>query len=467
MKITSYQTEDERAVLTGMIVSDRVLARIFPRLEGERKPFSSKWSNIVAGWCLNYFASYKKAPRKHILSLFRDWAEKAQDEGTVGSVEKYLSTLSEDYERAAKELNVDYLIDRAARHFNSVRLEKLAKSVEADLLRKDSDAALEKINSFRKIRLATTDMVNFFQDKELLMDLFFAEEEDVMIHYPKDLGEFFGPHLCRDGFIAFLAPEKRGKSFWLLDLAWRAAVKDKRRTLFYSVGDMSKKQVARRLYARSTRRPERKGSVRIPVRVGLIKGRTQVKTREETNLEPISMGEVIRAHRQIQMSSARSESLLKYHCTGNGETSVADIEADIAAWILKGWVPDVVVIDYADILAPEAGAAKQDFRHQVNITWQALRRLSQRYHILVVTATQSDTVSYGQELLRRSNFSEDKRKLSHVTGMVGLNQTEEEKRKGIYRLNWIVLREGPSSENRVVHVAGCLAIANPAIVSAW
>jgi hypothetical protein len=127
----------------------------------------------------------------------------------------------------------------------------------------------------------------------------------------------------------------------------------------------------------------------------------------------------------------------------------------------------VVVIDYADILAPEPGATKEDYRHQINVTWQALRRLSQDYHVLVVTATQSDASSYGARILRREHFSEDKRKYAHVTGMVGINQTEEEQGKGIFLLNWILLREGSYSPGRCVHVAGCLAIANPAIVSAW
>jgi hypothetical protein len=154
-------------------------------------------------------------------------------------------------------------------------------------------------------------------------------------------------------------------------------------------------------------------------------------------------------------------------CTSNSTTTVADVRASLDEKIKGGWIPDVVVIDYADILAPEAGAKLQDFRHQTNETWKALRRLSQDYHVLVVTATQSDAASYEARLVTRKNFSEDKRKLSHVTGMVGLNQTEEEKSRGIYRLNWIVLREGVFYEARCVTSAGSLALANPAMLSIW
>jgi hypothetical protein len=96
-----------------------------------------------------------------------------------------------------------------------------------------------------------------------------------------------------------------------------------------------------------------------------------------------------------------------------------------------------------------------------------MRRLSQENHVLVVTATQTDAKSYGVHTLRREHFSEDKRKFSHVTGIVGINQDPQEMELGVFRLNWIALREGSYSESRCCHVAGCLAIANPAIVSAW
>ena len=44
---------------------------------------------------------------------------------------------------------------------------------------------------------------------------------------------------------------------------------------------------------------------------------------------------------------------------------------------------------------------------------------------------------------------------------------EEEKKLGVYRLNWVLLREGYYVESRCVTVAGCLEIANPCMLSAW
>jgi hypothetical protein len=86
---------------------------------------------------------------------------------------------------------------------------------------------------------------------------------------------------------------------------------------------------------------------------------------------------------------------------------------------------------------------------------------------LVVTATQADAQSYVASTLGKSNFSEDKRKLAHATAIAGINQTDDEKQFQIQRLNWIVLREQEFHTFKCLHVAGCLAIAQPAIKSCW
>jgi hypothetical protein len=59
------------------------------------------------------------------------------------------------------------------------------------------------------------------------------------------------------------------------------------------------------------------------------------------------------------------------------------------------------------------------------------------------------------------HFSENKAKMAHVTGMIGLNQTPQEKRDGIMRLNWVVLREYEFDTDRCLFVAQCLPLARP------
>lgn len=156
------------------------------------------------------------------------------------------------------------------------------------------------------------------------------------------------------------------------------------------------------------------------------------------------------------------EPFFKLSVHPNSSVSTHDISAILKKWELyEGFIADVVIIDYADILAPEPGTGHFTTRDQVNSTWKALRRMSQEKHCLVIAPTQADAASYNQPLLDLKNFSEDKRKLSHVTGMLGLNQIPVEREKGIMRLNWIVLREDSFSVDKCLHVGQCLKLGRP------
>ena len=158
-------------------------------------------------------------------------------------------------------------------------------------------------------------------------------------------------------------------------------------------------------------------------------------------------------------------SYLKLSCHPNSTLKVSGIRSILETWAQDEWVPDVIVIDYADIL--DMSHKGLEGRDCINQAWKELRALSQYYHCLVITATQTDAAAFDTGLLRRKNFSEDKRKFSHVTGMMGINQTDDEKEMGLYRFNWLKLRDGVYSETRCVNVANCLALANPMIKSCW
>lgn len=159
------------------------------------------------------------------------------------------------------------------------------------------------------------------------------------------------------------------------------------------------------------------------------------------------------------------DAYLKLSCHFNSTLSVDGIENVLQDWERDGWIPDVIVIDYADILKMEY--PNMEGRDRINETWKRLRALSQRRHCLLVSATQSDASSYDRNILKMGNFTDDRRKIDSVTGMVGINQTEHEKKRGIVRLNWISLRDDDFHPSSCVHVAGCLSIANPAICSCF
>jgi len=465
MKISKRDSTDEKRVLTGLIVDSILLANVADRWNGEL--FNSKWSNLVASWCVDYYKQYATAPKKEIEGLFESWSQRRKDQETVDLVERFLHTLSGEYERLGKESNSKYLIDRAASYFNKVRISKLAEALQGDITDGDVVNAIKRLRKFDEVAMGEGAAIDILQDEQAVRDAF-EKRSEVLVKYPGALEKFFGNSLERDGFISFMGPEKRGKTFWLMDLAWRAMTQ-RRRTAFFAVGDMSQDQMIRRFATRASRRPLDAVKIRYPT--GLIHDPSQDMAEPtfkekiyDTSLEWAFAWDKFKE--VIKRNIKSSDSYLKMSVHPNSSINVSGIRSILAGWERGGWIPDVVVIDYADILAPPSGTG-DDTRNQINATWKGLRSLSQSMHCLVVTATQSDAQSYSADTVRRSHFSEDKRKLAHVTGMCGLSATEPEQELGLMRLNWIVLRESRFTESQCVHVAGCLDIANPALISTF
>jgi hypothetical protein len=462
MLVETHDGTTERRVLVGMIVHKEMLAKVVPKWE-KGGLFSSRWSNLVGNWCVKYYLKYKKAPGRSIEGIFDSWAAgESRDKNTTELVERFLTSLSEEYSaKGLRAINPDFLVDLAGDLFNKVRLTSLAEEIQGEIEAGDIKKAFDRVSKYRQVEMGDGTGVNVLSD-EAAMQSAFNDKKTPLVVYPDALGVFFGDALERDAFVAFMGKEKVGKTWWLLDLAWRAMTQG-RKVAFFEVGDMSQNQVMRRLMVRAARRPWKAQTLRYPTRLDPDDPPT-VTHAEKTYSKPLDYNKAKKALLDLGVKLG-DDSLFKLSTHANSTINVHGVESVLQTWARDSWIPDVIVIDYADILAPINGAAET--RDQINATWKGLRALSQQLHCLVVTATQTDAASYRTETVDRSNFSEDKRKLAHVTAMVGINQNATEKDQGIQRLNWVVLRESEFHEDKCCHVAGCLPIGNPGMFSTF
>jgi len=446
-----------------MIVDITVLGRISSKWQ--RNMFKSRWANIVAKWCVDFYRKYEDVPMNQIENLFQSWASETNDKETINLVEKFLDTLSEEYEDLQAESNSDYIIDMAGKYFNRVRVERLVDIIQGDIDRGKVTEAVNHAVNFNQIEMGVGQGIDILQDTEAIKEAF-REKGETLIQYPGALGTFFKSALERDAFIAFMAPDKVGKSFWLIDMAYRAMLQRKR-VAFFEAGDSSQNQVMRRLMVRVSHRPLYPSTIKYPTEIYIDEdGNGDVEVERRVYKSKLNWREAKKACKKLMRKRIKSkDSYFRLSCHFNSTLSVRGIQDALQNWAREDWVPDVVVIDYADILNMDHPGLEG--RDRTNETWKRLRSLSQMFHCLVVTASQTDANAYKTNVITRSNFSEDKRKLAHVTGMIGINAKEEEKDIGITRLNWVVLRERAFSVNKCTYVAGCLDVANPAIKSTF
>ncbi len=129
----------------------------------------------------------------------------------------------------------------------------------------------------------------------------------------------------------------------------------------------------------------------------------------------------------------------------------------------EGFVPDVIVIDYADILAPED--SRIIGRDRIDDTWKALKNLAATRQCLVIAASQTTRKSHDMDTIGFSEVSEDKRKIAHCDLALTLNQMELEKEWGKVRIGILVHRHKEFRKSRMALVLQQLGIAQPVLDS--
>jgi hypothetical protein len=90
-----------------------------------------------------------------------------------------------------------------------------------------------------------------------------------------------------------------------------------------------------------------------------------------------------------------------------------------------------------------------------------LRGITTEMNNLLVTASQTgrETVG-GKRDADESNIAEAVSKINHVTRMITINRSKEDKRRGIYRMSCQTMRDGQECFDQLV-VCNCLAIGRP------
>lgn len=494
----------ERQMLTGMIVNDAFLRDVRPLWRPEL--LASPTVRLVGGWCIDFFTKYAKAPGLHVRDMLEARRGRMGEEEFAWA-EEYLAGLDAEWKRRDK-FNTAYILDAAEQHVRARAYELLAAKLEAAIDSGKNDDAERALLEFRHPARPASEGFDPLTDQDAIVRAY-SETVQPLFHFGGTMGRLVNAHLIRGGFIGLMGPEKRGKTFMLTEFAIQA-IKARCNVVFLAAGDMNEPQMVRRITGRLVGRPMRPGEWFVPVvdcghaqagscpRGETVSGCAGANDGQRTPQEMLKMfpghmpcvkcrhatnsdweaavwwerktveeeGDWRDAWKSAErMARHKRGRGFKLLCRPAASVSVSDLRSILQVWEdAEGFVPDVIVVDYADILAPENKSVRE-FRHQQNDTWTALRALAQERHCLIVTATQADAASYTKASLGMENFSEDKRKLGHVTGMLALNQTAAERERGLMRLRWVVLREGGAGENQQATLLQWLAACRPVMDS--
>ncbi|NCC56379.1 MAG: hypothetical protein EOM17_02010 [Synergistales bacterium] len=500
----------ERRIITGLITSTEYLLEIEKIWKGQY--IESSAARIIADWCWEYYRKYKTAPGKDMEGIFLQKMKHGIPKDTAEDIQDILEGLSDEWDRG--QFNSAYLLDQTRSYFQSQNLKQFAAQIQDSVETGEIAEADKLARAYQILETPQSTAIDPFSSAARIKAAF-TETSEPLIHFPKALGQFWNSQLARDSFVALMGPEKRGKTFMLIELAMRA-MKSGCNTVFFQAGDMTENQFLRRLCVYLARRSDRErycGSRYIPTvdcwknQTGTCKHSEQESPgfilfpagmdrkevtyeilvsaiqdnpdyqpcrncteiegacflKQEEAVKPLQWKEAYKLARKFNQAHSNRFKLATYP---NETLTTQEVSNLLDSWERsEGFVPDVILIDYADIMAPDPDCSRLESRHQHTRLWQRLRRLSQERHCLVVTATQAAASSYSKETITLSDFSEDKRKFAHVTAMYGLNQTPAEKGLGILRVNELVVREDDFNPNRQIKILQCLQRGKPFIGS--
>ena len=497
----------ERQITTAAILNTDYLRQI----EEFYKPqyIEANSARKILEWCFSYYRKYKKAPGKHIQNIYVHKLKNKQiDKKTAQVVELVLENLSQNEEVT----NVGYLVDQTKEYFKQRSLLILSEDIQNELEQGNIiDAEAIALSYKPPTELIKNDIDPFTKQVKPIIRKAFEERKNPLIRFPGALGKFWNHELVRGGFVALMGHEKIGKTFLLIEMAMRA-IRSKAKVAFFQAGDMTEAQQARRIAIYLNKRSDQERYCRgmfVP-KLDCWLNQCDECDRDERESDELifkkkkditynSLVEAVakypdyrpchncrniigsvwlewrkpiqpltakHAYKSLITFGRRYKGRLRISTHANEELTITKVERILEQWEKSiDFIPDVVIIDYADILAPCRDIYRLEFRQQQNKIWQRMRALSEKKQVLLLTATQAKATSYNKKLLDLSDYSEDKRKYAHTTAMYGLNQLPDEKRIGLLRINELVIRESDFDRERPVTVLQRLQMGRPFIGS--
>ena len=482
----------DRQIVTAMVTSDIFLREI--RDIYDRDFLAAPYAAVVAEWCLSYFKKYGKAPGKRIQDRYdRALSEnELRDDATEKLIGDFLGGLSVEYDASSAEINAPFLLDEAERLFKKRDLSLLADELK-DMLERSPEDAEDLLRKHKRVERAQAGGFDPFTDAQQKKAMFGALSEP-LITFDGALGELINPLCTRDQLIGVMGPEKSGKTFGLTEFGNRGIMARCNVALF-ETGDLSESQLMRRFHSslsghRMDERFARTGGRERRSVVDCVRGQlglcrksccrtdTPLRSRMDERVDELPEGyrpctacqedfipcvgyleteqAPLMTPATVEESSRRilahmGTRKVRFHVTPSNTMTAEGMNDQLLRWKEReGFVPDIIICDYADIMAQEPGT--RDERSTQNERWKWFRRMSQEWHALFVVATQTDALAYDKDSVNLNNFSEDKRKYSHVTAMLAIHRTAAERQARCLRMSLLLGREVPSDllEDEVV-----------------
>jgi len=140
-----------------------------------------------------------------------------------------------------------------------------------------------------------------------------------------------------------------------------------------------------------------------------------------------------------KINQLKGNLIIKYYPTRSA--SVATITAHLQQCELQGIKPDMVLVDYADIMRSTVNFKEK--RHSIGHVYEELRGMAGEFDIPIWTASQANRSSLEEDVIDASKVSEDYSKVMTADFIMSMSRKVEDKIANTGRFHVIKNRFGP------------------------
>lgn len=460
------QATEERRLVTGLIVSNDFAKAILPKLYLEY--FTNVYLRRVAEWCSEFYNRYSRVPSRHIQDIFDD-KKNELDSAEQELISTLLSSLSDQYDEGS--LNTEYMIESATNYFRKRELEIHQNNVTVLLRDNKIDEAEEEVARFQTVALNIDESLYIDPgDQNQRRELYdkYETKQKEFFRLPGDLGNFIGS-IKQGDVIGIVAKQKAGKSHLLNDF-FKHLILQKRKTVKFAIEMTDVEEITRfdKLFFPSVDTEE--GEYRYPCFDCIYNQNGDCADREskviirdygasdyEYNKDHVpctkcrytdqnrflvcsyeqkitrqkleSASAIKEMYKYKEMLSKYARIVVRPKYTLTYDLMMYDLDMLYKKY---DFIPQAILIDYIDIMIVHTKYA--DYRID-DEKWKMMQQLASTTKCVVITPTQANRAGIESATLKQTDQGGFYGKGRHVNLMLGVNQTADEKRNGMYRVN--------------------------------
>ena len=457
----------EKHLLLAAIVSKDFLSDTIEFLKLDY--FKSPHIQTAMKWCFLHFNNYGKAPFMEIQSIFE--TEKLETE-EHSALSKIFDEVATRY-KIADKFNTAWYIDKAEKYATKRALEISIGNVQFLLEKDQVDDAVDTYLKFKKAEKPKYEFENPFDDKTTLETM--ETVENPLFRFAGPLGDFLGD-FDRGWCVGVSAGFKKGKSLFMDELLLEAMTR-RLKVVAFNV-EIPKPRWYQRLYKHIVSghgeggpfpfpcfdcKRNQDNTCDLPMRTNHIrllelekkpefnvslKYRPCTECRFRDNREYIEESWFETIERPgfdtytvvDQMKSfffhygqfIRTKSYPRFSVGMKAINRDLDLLAE-----KEGFIPDVIIIDYLDVLRSDEGLLGPDKHDHL---WMQIAGMAEERYALTVTGTQINKTGQTAETQSIEHSAQWVGKFGHVDVMCSLNQTSDEKKAGRMRVGKLAHR---------------------------